>query len=98
MRTKTMQIMGPLNNIDEIIPLIKKGADAFYCGLTSKALFSEKTHKKGVLVNLRWEDSCNFNSKLNLKKAISLIHKNKKKVYFALNSPWYSEEAINQIA
>jgi len=92
-----MQILCPINKKNEIMPLVKLGAERFYTGASAKIMFDKETNDGGTIVNCRPWGHCNFNSLVELREAVDLIHKLKKKVYLAINSPSYSESEISQI-
>jgi putative protease len=74
-----MKIASPLTRVDEIKPLIKAGADEFYCGVCTEG-------ESGL--NER-DNTTQFNLKDNkeLEKAVGIAHKNGKKIILCVNSP-----------
>ena len=87
-----MNILSPLSNVSETIPLIKSGADELYCGILSNNWKS--SHNKIFTPNQRSPSSANLKSINELKKVSELTHKYNKKVYLTLNKQYTKKEFI----
>jgi len=90
MNDRRIKILAPIDRIREIIPLIKAGADEFYCGVITgkRNLGSIRATgiKKSNLANLK-----------ELKKLVESLHKKKKRVFLTLNTPHDSPEILKTI-
>lgn len=92
-----MKIIAPIDNKKELGSLIDAGADTFYGGISSEALFSEKSADNKTIVNCRPWRGCNFESFQELEKATTKIFNKGKEFYLTLNSYYYPENHIKKI-
>jgi len=88
-----MHINCPLKDKSDVIPLIEDGADLFYAGVSSEMLFG----KSNIIQNRRPWNSANFTDIDNFKEAVSLIHKENKKIHLTLNEHHYTKAQIDKI-
>lgn len=90
-----MKITCPINSQKEIPALAKAGADEFYFGF-----LSNKWKKRYSLIaspNRRYFPESNFKNTTDVKEAIEAAHSLKKHIFFAANSPYYSEKQLNAV-
>jgi len=87
-----MEILAPLSDYSEIIPLINAGADKFYCGIIPEEW---QKFRNNININARPNSfSLNFEQ---LKRSYYLIKKNKKELSVVFNSQFYTSEQIRLI-
>jgi len=83
-----LKITAPFKKKEEVVPLIKAGADELYCGYLSheweKRFTSLEFERKG--------GGSNFTDIEELKQAVTLAHKNGTPVYLALNGLYVNEQ------
>jgi len=90
----SLQILSPLNNPDEVLPLIEEGAGAFYCGLMPKEW--RENYTVAASLNRRQEDnpviktSPHMTSFADLEKCVSLANSRSVPVILTLNEHYYS--------
>ncbi len=73
---QTMQILSPLKEAKEVLPLSQEGADAFYCGLVDEF---------GALNDRPNTEEFNFTSMKDLQQAVAIAHEHKKAVFLVVN-------------
>ena len=83
-----MKIKSPILNVEEAQVLSQVGADEFFCGV--EPYYWRKEYKE-LCVNQR-ASSANFTKLKDLKKAISIAHKNKVKVHVAVNAFFFLKQ------
>ena len=90
MSVNKIKILAPVDRVEEILPLIKAGADEFFCGaiIDNKNLACKRA--KGV-------NKSNLANLTELKKLVKIIKKRKKKIFLVLNIPHDGIEALKVI-
>jgi len=73
-----MKILSPIDKIEEALPLIKAGADEFYCGI----LIGNKNFSTMRSSSLKKSNLSGFGT---LRKLVKLVKKKEKKIFLALN-------------
>lgn len=81
MSNHKIKILAPIDKIDEAMPLIKAGADEFYCGVMING--QRVSCQRGTSA-----EKCNLPNLEALKKLANLIKRHKKKIFLALNLPF----------
>ena len=84
-----MRILSPVNSSEEVIKLIRAGADELYCGVVEPSWTEE--YLEMIFLNKRPHETCNFQSFDELKKAIDVAHSYNVKMFLTLNSLYYIE-------
>ena len=90
----SIQILSPLNNPDEVLPLIEQGAGAFYCGLLPAKW--RQNYTVAASLNRRQEDnpiictSPHMTTFEELEKSVSLAKNSSVPVFLTLNEHYYS--------
>ncbi len=90
----SIQILSPLNNPGEVLPLIKEGAGAFYCGLLPEKW--RRNYTVAASLNRRQEDnpiictSPHMTTFEELEKSVSLAKSKSVPVFLTLNEHYYS--------
>lgn len=88
-----MLINSPLSNLEECAPLLDAGADMFYCGVDFEAVLGLKD-----IVSNRWPwRRIQFSTEASVTAAAELIHKNRKKIFLAVNEHSYLPGALAAI-
>jgi len=82
-----MKINIGLTSSSEILPLIKAGADEFFCGIIPNEW---RRKYERFFLSRREEYICNFANYNDLGQAISLAHKHQKNIYITFNALYYS--------
>lgn len=85
-----MKIACPLSKKDDVAALISAGADEFYVGIVTK-----RWEKKYTLIgssNRRYFRDSSFMDVAELKTAAQCAEKQGKRIYLALNAPYYTSE------
>jgi len=88
-----VKITVPLSNTDELVPLIKEGADEFYFGLN---LFADKINETNSL-NLRPVEFANFNNIADAKKSVAISQSYNCPIYICFNKEFYLTYQYNII-
>ncbi|MFA4844115.1 MAG: U32 family peptidase [Candidatus Margulisiibacteriota bacterium] len=83
-----MKICVSIKATDEIAPLVKAGADEFYCGVIP---WQWRKRYKGFFLNRREDIKCNYSSYKELKVSISLARELGRPVYVTFNAPFYPQ-------
>lgn len=87
-----MLINCPLKSSEDVLPLIKEGADCFYFGVNRNMIFRNTA---GPLNRRPWKFA-NFNSLEDVQRAIDLVKANGREINFALNEHFYSPDQISK--
>lgn len=85
-----MNIITPIDKIEEVEPLLKEGADEFYGGFNPKEWLDKYTIYASI--NQRYFDSAQINTFEDMKAIIDKVHGFKKKFHFTMNSTLYSPD------
>lgn len=81
-----MKITVPIVNEKDVEPLIKVGADEFYCGLYAGALNESINF---AVLNKRPSLKMNFHDYNSFGKAVKIVHEHNKKIYLTVNAVGY---------
>jgi putative protease len=85
-----IKILSPIDRVEEIFPLIKAGADEFYCGVLTDninlACIRAASLENSNLLNLT-----------ELKKLVVIVKKQNKNIFLVLNTPRDNIEVFNII-
>ncbi len=97
-----MKILMPIQNKDEIVPLLEAGASEFYCGYISERWKRRYNKEKadGILqisLNNRDREKTNFETQQELKEALNLCERYNKTIYLTMNAKWYPESCYGEL-
>lgn len=81
-----MKILAPIDRVSEIEPLLKLGADEFFCGVVTDDKTAGSIRSAGDIKRF------SLPTISDLKRAVSIIKKNKKKIFLAINNPYITPE------
>lgn len=88
-----MKLVVPVSKINEVLPLIKAGADEFYCGVFCEEW--QKEYSRAVLFSNRAEQlSANLKSFAELKQVVSIAHRSNVRVSLTLNTTYIGEQYL----
>ncbi len=90
-----MIINSPLSSHNEVLPLIKSGADSFYCGLVSSNEWVEN-RRDFELINRRPDYGANFTDIRNLYKAKKIIDRHSKGLAVVFNE-FYPQAHLERV-
>lgn len=85
-----MEILSPLSSKEEVLPIIKAGADELYCGIIPPE-WVEKYSALEILSRRGGLES-NFASYNELQETISIAHSMRARVFITLNVPYVSKQ------
>ncbi len=97
-----MNILMPIQSVEEMIPLIESGATEFYCGYISLKWKTRYNKIKGdgilqISLNNRDREKTNFENVDDLQNAVRVCEKYKKTLYLTLNSKWFPQECFIEL-
>ncbi|RKI99819.1 hypothetical protein D7X87_24295 [bacterium D16-54] len=97
-----MNILMPIQTVQEIIPLIGAGATEFYGGYISDNWKKKYNKEKadGILqisLNNRDREKTNFKNIADLQKAVRLCEKYKKSFFLVINAKWFPQECFEEL-
>lgn len=84
-----MKLVVPIVSVEDVEPLVKAGADEFYCGIYTEEFLNDINF---AICNKRPALRMNFKSFDDLRHAISAAHKKGTKVFLTVNSLGYIGE------
>jgi len=96
MKKEQIKILSPVDRIEEVLPLIKAGADEFFCGFLIRGEIFSSIRESVKRISDNKYDYSKFNaSSLDEFIALARLIKSKgKKIFLALNSPFLDESKI----
>ena len=84
MSVRKIKIFAPIDRVKEVLPLIKAGADEFFCG----AIINGET--LGTIRQAGDIKQYNLPDITELEKAVTIAKKNNRKIYLTFNSPVFN--------
>lgn len=90
-----MNIITPIDKIEEIAPLLEEGVDEFYGGFIPKEWLDKYTIYASI--NQRYFESAQIKSFSDMQTIIDEVHRMGKKFYFTMNSTLYSPDQYTMI-
>lgn len=92
MTTKaSMKILSPLDNLEEVEPLIEAGAGEFYCGVLEETWYEPYPV---ISINRRPAGKGHFRNFEDLKKAVDHSRRHNVPVFFTLNEHYYTQKQL----
>ncbi len=86
-----MKIFSPLDNVEEVEPLIEAGAEEFYCGVLEETWYDPYPV---ISINRRPAGKGHFRNFNALEKAADISHRNNVPVFFAVNEHYYTKKQL----
>lgn len=90
-----MRIVSPIDRTSEALPLIKAGANEFYCGVLDKAWVERYTYL--ATSDSRNDAHSHLRSIDELKEVVSIAHLNSVRVYLTVNDVMYTKKQYNSV-
>lgn len=86
-----MKILSPLDNLEEVEPLIEAGAGEFYCGVLEETWYEPYPV---ISINRRPAGKGHFRNFEDLKKAVDHSRRHNVPVFFTLNEHYYTQKQL----
>ncbi len=89
-----MNILSPLDSVDEVEQLVSAGADEFYCGVLEDEWYAKYPV---ISINRRPAGKGHFRRFEDLAEAVKRIHSHARKVFFTVNEHYYTLEQMSLV-